>query len=337
MFVELIDLAQELGTPPQRLCAGLNCTVEEMRSGERVSARQAWRLIRRALRLTGRADLGLELGFREDFSHFGLPGLAMRVARTFIEAAELGIRYQKQISGICRSWHEHDDAHLTVVVASSLRDPTVLPFIVEEYFASAVAIGRLLVGDHFRLHSLEVAYPEPVYAERYRQLFGCPVYFGRERNCAKVERHWLNVPIAAHSPVLAAQLGELLEQQARARVVPRPTNAVEQLLLRSGNSKLTISQVADALQLSVRTLRRRLSEDGTSFRELCERARVQAAQHLLNDRGMTVTAAAKRLGFSDARAFRRAFKRWVGQAPGKMRLVAGNIRPATPQSPARRI
>ena len=319
MFVELIEMSMERGIAPERLCAGLGCSVEELRRGERISARQAWRIIRRALRLSGQADLGLELGFRENFSHFGLPGLAMRVARTFIEAAEIGIRYQKQISGICRSWHEHDDEHLTVVVTPGLRDQTVLPFIVEEYFASAVAIARLLVGDEFCLDSLEVTYLEPEYAERHRQLFGCPVYFGRERNCAKVARHWLSVPVTTHSPALAAQLVELLDQQAQAGVVPRSSNAVEQLLFRSGRAKLTISQVADALQLSVRTLRRRLSEDGTSFRKLIERTRMQVAQKLLQERGMTVAAVAERLGFSDAQTFRRAFKRWLGQVPSKMR------------------
>ena len=319
IFVELIEILIERGIAPERLCRGLGCSVEELRRGGRISARQAWRIIRRALRLSGQPDLGLELGFRENFSHFGLPGLAMRVARTFLEAAEIGIRYQKQISGICRSWHEHDDEHLTVVVTPSLPDQTVLPFIVEEYFASAVAIGRLLVGDEFCLHSLEVAYPEPAYAERYRQLFRCPVYFGRPRNRAKVARHWLSMPVATHSPTLAAQLGELLEKQAQARIVPRSSNAVEQLLIRSGSHKLTISQVADALQLSVRTLRRRLDEDGTSFRTLIERTRMQMAQKLLNEPGMTVAAVAERLGFSDAQTFRRAFKRWLGQVPSKMR------------------
>jgi hypothetical protein len=64
----------------------------------------------------GRPDLGLELGCRESFSRSGVPGLAMRAARTYIEAAEIAIRYQKQISGVCRCWHEHDDEHLTVVL-----------------------------------------------------------------------------------------------------------------------------------------------------------------------------------------------------------------------------
>ena len=75
MFVELIEMSIEQGIAPERLCAGLGCSVEALRRGERISARQAWRIIRRALRLSGRPDLGLELGFRENFSHFGLPRL----------------------------------------------------------------------------------------------------------------------------------------------------------------------------------------------------------------------------------------------------------------------
>jgi AraC-like DNA-binding protein len=174
---------------------------------------------------------------------------------------------------------------------------------------------------------LEVTYPEPAHAERYRQVFECPVHFACARNRAQVERHWLDVPIATHSAVMAAQLGVLLEQRAQAKALPpRPTVAVEQLLLRSRNARLSIDQVAGALQVSVRTLRRRLSEDGSSFRALCERIRVEIARRLLSEQGITVAAAAERLGFSDVRAFRRAFKRWLGQVPGKMRQTTTQYR-----------
>src|ERR1700736_4895788 len=100
MFVRLLDLTEELGVAPQRLCAGLGCTVEDLHRGEQISNRQAWRMIRRALRLTGRADLGLELGSRENFSHFGLPGFAMSAARTMNEAVEIGMRYQNQTGAL---------------------------------------------------------------------------------------------------------------------------------------------------------------------------------------------------------------------------------------------
>jgi len=65
---------------PSALCAGLGCSVEDLRRGEKISKRQAWRMIRRALRLTGRAGLGLEVGIRENLSRLGLAGLAMSAA-----------------------------------------------------------------------------------------------------------------------------------------------------------------------------------------------------------------------------------------------------------------
>jgi AraC-like DNA-binding protein len=327
MFVRLVDLAEELGVVPHDLCAGLGCGIEDLRRGEQISRRQARRLIRRALRLTGRADLGLELGIRENLSHFGLPGFAMGVARTLSDAVEIGVRYQNQTGGISRSNLECNADHVAVTVTSNLHDESVLPFVIEEYFASALAILRLLVGDGFHLRALELAYPEPEHAERYRQMFECPVHFGRTHNRAEMERSWLSAPIATHSPAMSAQFGALLEQEARAKALPlRPTDTVEQLLLRSENGRLSIDAVANALQVSVRTLRRRLREDGSSFRALCERTRVVAAQKLLREQGMTVASAAERLGFS-----------WLGQVPGKIRRPASTDEYDALTSRARRL
>lgn len=56
MLVGLLDLAGEFGVAPERLCTGLGFSVEDLRRGEQLSDRQAWRMIRRALQLTGRAD-----------------------------------------------------------------------------------------------------------------------------------------------------------------------------------------------------------------------------------------------------------------------------------------
>jgi AraC-like DNA-binding protein len=323
VFALLLDLVEELGVTPQRLCAGLGCSAADLRRGQEISNRQAWRMIRRALQLTGRADLGLELGIRQNLSHFGPPGLAMRCARTLGEAAAICLRYLKQSGGISSACGEYDSGLVSVIVHPNLRDESILPFLVEECFASGLTIARLLVGDRFRLHTLELAYPEPVYAARYREIFDCPVHFSRARNRIRIERRFLSLPVATHSPVLVAQQVRHLEQQARGKTLPpRTTAAVEQLLLRSGKVTLSLEQIAGALQVSVRTLRRRLREDGSSFRALCERIRVESAQHLLQEQGMTVAAAAKRLGYSDARAFRRAYKRWLGQVPGITRRAA---------------
>lgn len=321
VFVLLIELAQEFGVTPQRLCKALGCDLAGLRRGQEISTRQAWRLIRRALHLTGRADLGLEVGTRQDLSHFGLPGLAMSAARTMKDAAEIGMRYPKQAGGISSGRLEQGRDHVALIVECNLQDDTVLPFVVEEYFASGLKISQLLVGSRFRVHSLELAYPKPAYAARYRDIFQCPVHFGCTRNRALIAHDYLSWPIATHSvTTLTRQLRQLEQSARRKALTARPTEtAVEQVLLRSGNTRISIDEVAGTLQLSVRTLRRRLQEDGASFRALCERIRVETAQRLLREPGMTVTAVAKQVGFSDARTFRRAFKRWLGHVPGKIR------------------
>jgi AraC-like DNA-binding protein len=322
-FLLLLDIVEELGVRPERLCAGLACSVEDMRRGEEISYRQAWRMIRRALQLVGRADLGLEFGIRQNSSHFGLPGLAMSAASTLGDAIEICMNFPGRAGGVISPTLEQGDDHVTLIIDSNIHDISILPFVVEEFFASGVTVVRQLVGDGFHPSLLEVTYPEPAYSARYKEIFRCPVHFGGARNCARIEHSDLSLPIRTQSPELAAQRLLYLELEAANRALPpSPTVAVEQLLLRASHSKLSIDEVAGALQVSVRTLRRRLREDGSSFRALCNRIRADTAQRLLREQGMTVRAVARRLGFSDERTFRRAFKRWLGQVPGKIRPAA---------------
>ncbi len=322
MLLALIELCADLGVAPMRVCSGLGFGTEDLLAGMLISVRQAWRIIRRALQMTGRADLGLELGLRENLSHFGLPGFAMSTARTFGEAVNIGLRFQGQAGGLTETSHEIDKEQVVFTTKARIRDDSVQPFLIEEIFSSVQTIARILIGPTMRMQSVELAYPAPDHAQRYRELFDCPVRFGCSRNALTIESHWLGAPIATHSPVMEAQLRAMLEQREMAQAIPGAKAAVEQVLKRPGNATLSIEEVACVLELSVRTLRRRLQEAGTSFRSISDCIRAEAAQQLLREQRVTVAEASERLGFSDARAFRRAFKRWLGQAPGELRQEA---------------
>jgi AraC-like DNA-binding protein len=77
--------------------------------------------------------------------------------------------------------------------------------------------------------------------------------------------------------------------------------------------------VARALATSERTLRRRLSDEGLTFDRLREAELERLARELLRSRASTIEEIAYLLGFSEARAFQRAFKRWTGTTPGAFR------------------
>lgn len=77
--------------------------------------------------------------------------------------------------------------------------------------------------------------------------------------------------------------------------------------------------IARKMRLSTRTLQRRLEDEGTTFSDLCESARKDAAIEAVRDPTVALAEVATRAGFADAATFGRAFKRWTGRAPGAYR------------------
>jgi AraC-like DNA-binding protein len=73
------------------------------------------------------------------------------------------------------------------------------------------------------------------------------------------------------------------------------------------------------LNMSARTLRRRLEKEGSSYQRLKDNTRRDAAISLLSRTRLPIAEIAARVGFSDPSAFHRSFKKWTGLAPGEYR------------------
>jgi AraC-like DNA-binding protein len=98
---------------------------------------------------------------------------------------------------------------------------------------------------------------------------------------------------------------------------------VERLLRSRLRQPPKLNDVARTLNLSERSLRRRLAESGRIFREIHDRVRAERALQLLQAGVLSVAEVGSEVGFSDPREFRRAFKRWTGMAPQDARHAAG--------------
>ena len=81
----------------------------------------------------------------------------------------------------------------------------------------------------------------------------------------------------------------------------------------------SFEELTGLLNMSARTLRRRLEKEGTSYQRIKDNARRDVAITLLSREGLTVSAVAEQVGFSDPSAFHRSFKQWTGQSPGSYR------------------
>ncbi|GAB2541080.1 helix-turn-helix domain-containing protein [Nocardia heshunensis] len=93
-------------------------------------------------------------------------------------------------------------------------------------------------------------------------------------------------------------------------------SAIHESITRGG---IELEDVARRLAISPRTLQRRLQDRGTSWRDELDSARFEQATRLLRDTDLPVDTVAARLGYADARAFRRAFVRWNGLPPNAFR------------------
>ena len=82
----------------------------------------------------------------------------------------------------------------------------------------------------------------------------------------------------------------------------------------------TLDRLARRLHMSARTLHRRLAEESTTFRQVVSEVRQELAERHLREGKLAIAEIAFLLGFSEASAFHRAFKRWTGLSPQKYRL-----------------
>lgn len=318
----LAQLADAEGVAVEPWLAGIGITRAQIDDASvRVSYRQASLIIKRALRAIPRSDFGLEVGAHQSNGTFGVMGLAMMTARTFGDAVAIGVEYADITGALMDVELEAPGANEVALVARPrFADEEILVFLCEELFASTLQLSRNLVGPTFKPERLELTYPAPPHAAEYRKLFGCEVRFGASRNRMAVAARWLEQRLPTHHPVSAQQaLAICREQAAQIRRQSEIIASVERILRRRLAEHPTLGEIAQNLNLSERTLRRHLATAGRVYRDIHDQLRAERALELLSAGALSIAAIGSEVGYSDAREFRRAFKRWTGAPPTAMR------------------
>jgi AraC-like DNA-binding protein len=116
----------------------------------------------------------------------------------------------------------------------------------------------------------------------------------------------------------------LLETQAervlqRVVAVSTYTERLKRLVQQKLPAVLPMADAARALGMSERSLRRRLSEEGSSYSQLVEQSQIELARGMLENPQKTIKEVAHDTGFAAQSAFHRAFKRWTGTSPAQYR------------------
>jgi AraC-like DNA-binding protein len=273
--------------------------------------------------------LGLCVGMRQSIGHFGAVGLAMLSAPSFGEAITLGMRYAPVAGALLDLSIEHlsPEDHRTepdvIVIVANLHSPDdilIEAFLCEELVASCINLCRGLLGPDFRPEWLELRQPRPNYADMLREQIGCDIAFDRGRNMIAISTDWMPRGMPAHHPDNVLQTLTLCQEQLPGREPDGHEDGnivemVESLLRNRLAAPPRLSEIAIALHMTERTLRRHLHAAHTSWRDIHDRLRCDFAESLLRKQNATVGDVGAAVGFSDTREFRRAFKRWTGTTP----------------------
>ncbi|WP_333663069.1 AraC family transcriptional regulator [Acinetobacter sp.] len=263
--------------------------------------------------------IGLHVGQTITARHLGVLGAVLSACDNFFTAMQRFERYQRLIFDVV-------PANIKI-----LDDYVELTWDIEEYQAGGlvdetgrtvmVHFGRSLIRGKDSLRAVHFIHEQPEDIKPYEDYFGCPVLFEQPIPLIRFGLEMLSLPLKTPDATLVAILDKHADQLIAS--LPYVDEMIEQVrkhiahLLYQGEPD--IDQLLDHLHYSRRTLQRRLTEAGTSFRKELNFVRYEMAKSYLKDHRLQIVEIALLLGYSEHSAFTRAYKEWSGKTPQQER------------------
>ncbi|GAA3975568.1 AraC family transcriptional regulator [Allohahella marinimesophila] len=176
-----------------------------------------------------------------------------------------------------------------------------------------------LTGHVIPLVKVCLQYPRPDHHQEYRLMFPSPCEFDSHHNALLFNAEELNLPVVRNADELADYLQQIPLQWFRKQSFHGVWTADVMALLEEDSD---IERVAERLNVTSRTLRRKLTSEGSRFQQLKDNARRDVAINLLQQRNLTIAEIGFKVGFTETATFSRAFKQWTGVTPSSYRKAS---------------
>lgn len=324
-LVGLGALAAELaaqGVSVRDLFARTGVTVAQLEDiHARISHRQRLAIYRNAMKLAKRSDIGLLAGARQRISDYGIYGYAMISSRTFGNALMFSLDHVTMAGPAVRQISFRTEGATSILRSHGLDElGDVLPFAAEFWRSSMTALFSRVLEAPFPSTRMCFPFPPPPHWRNYERLFNCPIEFRAEQMEWHFKADVLDRPCPNANPITAKICQQvcdvvLMEAPGDSEIVRK----VRAACLNNSTHFPVASDVADELGLSVRTLHRKLADEGLSYQAIVDGMRRSLAVELLENTHMSIDHVADRVGFSDATSFRKAFKKWTARSPSDYR------------------
>lgn len=272
-----------------------------------------------ALRQTNDPDYGLVFGSQPHIG--GTVGMMSASCKNLKEAFKQGCNFL-QLQGDFAELQFVDDAinpRLVYKLLESwmLDSPLTAKIEVDALFAFLNTILKINSNNSLIAKKINLAFPRPQNISKYEEVFGLCPNFDAAENEMIFDESTLLIPMKAFNretyDLLYAHLQDQLSQLDHEETTK---DKVRRILHASFRYQFPdMESVADKLNLSSRTLQRKLAGEQTSFKQVLQEARFEIAKKLLRQKALTVSEISFTLGYSDLGNFSRSFKKYMGVSP----------------------
>ncbi len=276
-----------------------------------------WRI---AAETTGDPCIGLRVA---EFWHpttMHALGYSWMASSSLMDALNRLIRYQRILTTVTTLHIEEDEEEVRLVIPMPTSPFPPAMEAIDGAIAVFIKMCRTSYGDEFNPLEIFLIRDEPGCAEEFNNFFRSPISYSSLENVICFSRKDLekSLPTAnaelalVNDKVVTSYLANLDKSDIKAQVEAK---IIEEL----PSGKITEEWMASRLNKSLRSLQRKLAENGTSYKTLLDSTRQQLAKQYVANSQYSINEITYLLGFSEPSNFSRAFKRWTGQSPSQYR------------------
>jgi AraC-like DNA-binding protein len=323
----LVETAVAQGADRDALLENVGITAASLEHPDaRISYEQFNALERNAIRLTNDPALGLRWGRAVYLSQSGLVGVAAMSNANLRAAFQVTHMYSLQLTPGWEIDLRIEDGRGFLTFRETIERGDLRAFATEALLAGYHNLTLHALGRKPPVVRARLNYPRPAHYRLYAEFMSdVPYIFDQPVTEVEFDPSVLSEPLVTADPVTARVIGQMVAAEA-ARSAPVDGVAAQvRKILRAEGARRSLDEVARALQTSTRSLRRALRQMGTSYQDIADEMLRARAEERVRSGHAKVEQIAQELGFTDARSFRRAFKRWTGQSPNEFRRGPGHL------------
>jgi AraC-like DNA-binding protein len=313
----VITFLEELGTPTESYLRRAKLPIYALDDPDAfISLHQVVNLLADVTHREGIDDLGWRVQNRVSLKDYGAFGRLIFQSVTLGEAILTTIRTLNLYNTGVRSYLEVRGEQIYFQHQFTQLNGLDFPCGTQVTFLLMLDLIQKAVGPHW--------YPQQIFLQTHQTgnlshhpLSSARIDQTRGFTAIVFPRSFLSLPLGQPSPAAHQQDLQILQTSAPAPDFVGSLQQVLTPLLQENHTSIEVA--AEIAQTSVRTLQRRLAEDGLTYSQLISRLRYQRAIHCLVNSDLKMIEIAAELGYQDAAHFTRAFKRWTGVSPQTFR------------------